>query len=484
MSIRTRLRLSYTAMLLIPIALSILVTIVIGLGYKRSIENAYNVKLHRNPYTDFMNKSAKAFKDVRDTAERNPSLFEDMDYLNELDKNLSLNSIGIIVRKDNKIIFSSKFVEKLDIYNELPRFGSYIDPKHNHTLIGDTMILMRQNDFYFNDKSPGSIFLITDTTYVKNTLMKFILTDIIAILLILLLTNGVLTYLVSKSIVKPLESLKNAAVQIKEGNLDFEVKSYSKDEIGEVCSAFEDMRHKLKESVEVKSLYEKDRKELISNISHDLKTPITAIKGYVEGIMDGVADSPEKMERYIKTIYNKANDLDRLIDELFLFSKLDLNKLPSNFENVDITSYLEDSIEELRFDLEKKNIQLNYYTLCKSPLMVVADRERLKRVIINVVDNSIKHMNKNDRQISIRLEDDGKFIKAEIHDNGSGIAESDLPHIFDRFYRADLSRNTSSGGSGLGLAIAKLIIEEHGGKIWAASEENKGTSIFFTLKKV
>ena len=181
------------------------------------------------------------------------------------------------------------------------------------------------------------------------------------------MTNGVLTYFVSRSIIRPLRALKRAAEEIKEGNLDFEIVPHSDDEIGELSTAFEEMRRKLKKSVEVQLQYEENRKELISNISHDLKTPVTAIKGYVEGIMDGVSNSPDKLDQYIRTIYNKAADMDRLIDELFLFSKLDLGKVPFQFEKVDLGQYVLDCAQELQFDMEKKGVQFALTELPKSP---------------------------------------------------------------------------------------------------------------------
>jgi signal transduction histidine kinase len=298
------------------------------------------------------------------------------------------------------------------------------------------------------------------------------------------LTNGLLTYFVSRSIVRPLKALKRAAEQIKEGNLDYVVKSSSKDEIGELFIAFEQMRGKLKHSVDLQFQYEENRKELISNISHDLKTPVTSIKGYVEGILDGVTDTPDKLDKYIKTIYAKATDMDRLIDELFLFSKLDLHNVPFHFEKIDLVRFLQDCTEELHFDMDKKGISLILDMPMDVSLQIAGDREKLKRVVLNVLENAVKYMDQPQGLISIQLAEQEDWVLVIIKDNGHGISEDALPHIFERFYRADPSRNSNSGGSGLGLAIVKQIIEGHGGEIRAASEIGIGTSIFFTLKKV
>ncbi|PEL13093.1 cell wall metabolism sensor histidine kinase WalK [Bacillus sp. AFS017336] len=298
------------------------------------------------------------------------------------------------------------------------------------------------------------------------------------------LTNGLLSYFVSRSILRPVKNLTIAAKHISEGNLEVEVKPLNKDELGQLAVSFELMRRNLKESAEIQKKYEENRKELIANISHDLKTPITSIKGYIEGIKDGVANTPEKMERYIETIYLKTLDMDHLINELFLYSKLDLKRVPFHFEEVNIYDYLVDSIEELKFDLEPINVKISFISNvdCKE-CIILMDREQFKRVMTNIIQNSLKYMDKDEKLISINLIENQEKITIRFHDNGKGISKEALPFIFDRFYRADPSRNLTTGGTGLGLAIAKRIIEEHGGEIWAESEIGEYTNIFLSLNK-
>lgn len=286
-----------------------------------------------------------------------------------------------------------------------------------------------------------------------------------------------------RSIAVPLVKLKKATKNIKEGNLDFVLEVEGNDEFSQLCQDFEEMRKRLKESTEEKILMDKENKELISNISHDLKTPITAVKGYVEGIMDGVADTPEKMEKYIRTIYNKANEMDTLINELTLYSKIDTNRIPYNFKILSVNDYFSDCAEDLSFDLEAKNVEFGYFNYVEEEVQVIADAEQITRVIHNIVNNSVKYMDKEKGKINLRIKDVGDFVQVEIEDNGKGIAAKDLPNIFERFYRTDASRNSSKGGSGIGLSIVKKIIEEHGGKIWATSRENTGTTMYFVLRK-
>ena len=306
---------------------------------------------------------------------------------------------------------------------------------------------------------------------------------LVAIFLILILTACVLIVWVYRSMITPIKKLREAAESIKEGNLDFAIESNGDDEIGELCTSFEEMRKRLKDSAEEKLNNETESRALISNIAHDLKTPITAVKGYSEGLLDGVANTPEKRDKYIRTIYNKANEMDMLINELTLYSKIDTNKIPYNFQKININNYFQDCVEDIGLDLEEKNIGLAYYNYVDEDTIIIADTEQLRRVINNIVGNSVKYMDKPNGFINIRLKDVGDFIQVEIEDNGRGIAQKDLPYIFDRFYRADASRNSATGGSGIGLSIVKKIIEDHGGKIWATSKEGTGTVMYFVIRK-
>ena len=286
-----------------------------------------------------------------------------------------------------------------------------------------------------------------------------------------------------RSIATPLVKLKKATQNITEGNLDFVLDVEGNDEFSQLCQDFEEMRRRLKESTEEKNLIEKENKELISNISHDLKTPITAVKGYVEGIMDGVADTPEKMDRYVRTIYNKTNEMDHLINELTFYSKIDTNRIPYTFSKLNVEDYFSDCAEEVGLELETKGIELVYANYVENDVVVIADGEQIRRVIHNIIGNAIKYMDKKRGIIQIRVKDVGDFIQVEIEDNGKGIGAKDLPYIFDRFYRTDISRNSSKGGSGIGLSIVKKILEDHGGKVWATSREGIGTIMYFVLRK-
>ena len=305
----------------------------------------------------------------------------------------------------------------------------------------------------------------------------------VSALVILVFTSLSVGLWIYRSIATPLVKLRKATMNIKDGNLDFVLDVEGTDEFSELCRDFEEMRRRLKESAEEKIILDKENKELISNISHDLKTPITAVKGYVEGIMDGVADTPEKMDRYVRTIYNKTNEMDHLINELTFYSKIDTNRIPYTFSKLNVEDYFSDCAEEIGLELETRGIQLCYANYVDRSVQVIADGEQIRRVIHNIIGNAIKYMDKAKGVIQIRVKDVGDFVQVEIEDNGKGIASKDLAYIFDRFYRTDVSRNSSKGGSGIGLSIVKKIMEDHGGKVWATSREGIGTIMYFVLRK-
>lgn len=315
----------------------------------------------------------------------------------------------------------------------------------------------------------------------------FLMYMIISIAIILAVTSFFMTKWIQRGVFDPINRLNLAMKKISSGNLDYALETNSEDtsEIGDLYNNYEEMRLRLKESADEKIESERQNRELVSNISHDLKTPITSVKGYVEGIMDGVADTPEKMDRYIKTIYSKANDMDRLINELTVYSGIDGGRIPYHFQPINVTDYFGDCVDDVGLDLESRNIKLDYSNLTDPSTMIVADPEQLKRVVNNIINNSVKYLDKDKKEntIEIRILDEVDAIRVEIEDNGKGVPARDLPRIFERFYRTDTSRNSSQGGSGIGLSIVKRIIEDHGGYIWATSKEGEGTCMHFVIRK-
>lgn len=485
MKFRTRLLITSLSIVLVPLLLTSVALLVVG-SHIEDAESQVGFLDRDNAsyiYTieNYSRITEEVLEEVRQQIKDAPFKLEDKDYLDKITADLRDKSSFIIVRKDDEIYYTGNSNIARRIFAALPEYGNEMPGTEAGYYYNDIKKLVKQVDFRFFDGSDGSFFVVTNMSSLLSR--KMLSRMALSFILVLVFTSFFLTQWIQKGVFTPVNQLNTAMQNIAEGNLEYMLTTEEKGEIGELYRNYEDMRLRLKESLDEKFEHEKKNRELISNISHDLKTPITAVKGYVEGIMDGVADTPEKMDKYIKTIYNKANDMDRLINELTTYSGIDNNRIPYNFHRINVAEYFGDCVEEVGLDLEPKNIQLNYEDLVEPSTQIIADPEQLKRVINNIIGNSVKYLDKEKGVIDIRILDEVDSIRVEIEDNGKGIAAKDLPNIFERFYRTDASRNSSQGGSGIGLSIVKKIIEDHGGYIWATSKENEGTCMHFVIRK-
>lgn len=488
MNLKNKLIIAFVIIIAIPIVLISAVGGVIINYQLNAIKQSYDVEsttqVLTNPMQLLNRLTRGVYNDIKLCALKTPEKFEETEFIQNLNEDVEEKQSFIVLRKNKDIIYYGNEDKGNKVVKSLPAFGNYtLEMEGGIYVGGNNQFLIKQQDFYFTDGGEGSIFVVTDVNQLLPQVKTSAFQLVYSVIIIICFTAVLLTYWIYTSILRPLNTLKVATNKIKDGDLDFSIETDLNDEIGSLCEDFEEMRVRLKELIEDRMQIEVDMKELISNISHDLKTPITAIKGYSEGILDGVADTPEKLDKYLKTIYTKANDMSSLVDELSFYSKIDCNTMPYTFANINLDRYFSDCIEELSLDLEVKNIDIGYFNYTDKDLKIIADHEQLKRVVNNIIGNSVKYIGKKKGLINVRINDADSFVKVEIEDNGKGIAKADLNNIFARFYRTDASRNSSKGGSGLGLAIAQKIIDDHGGKIWASSKEDVGTIIYFTLKK-
>ncbi|MFQ7263850.1 MAG: sensor histidine kinase [Lachnospiraceae bacterium] len=485
MKLRYRLIISFCIILFVPIIVAGIVLYGLSLLQDRANAQANGYDFIISSIQILNQSTASQYQELSRVAEDNPELLTDIDWLEGENRQLQANGAYLIVRVGDEIICNGDS-SKTDIdVDRLPDFGDNEQAEQAAVFLeGSNPALVRQVDFVLEDGTQGTLFLVNTAKSILPEVRRVLLNLVLSILLILLFTAAVLIIWTYSGIVPRIKQLVTATRKIRDGNLNFTIETRGSDEISELSDALEAMRQRLEANAQEKLDAEQEQKELISNIAHDLKTPITAIKGYAEGILDGVADTPDKQERYLRTIYNKANEMNTLINELTLYSKIDTNKIPYNFQKINVKEYFMDCAEELGLDLENQHVHLSYFNYVGDDVTIIADPEQLRRVIHNIVGNSIKYMRADHQdRISIRINDVGDFVQVEIEDNGKGIAKKDLPYIFDRFYRADASRNSAAGGSGIGLSIVKKIIEDHGGKIWATSKEDEGTVMYFVLRK-
>lgn len=411
----------------------------------------------------------------------NPEVVKDVSFQSHLQERLAGINGEVVILKDDQILFSSRNFNKIDV----AKFIEASNPKGRRASvpIGNVSYTVQSIDLNFYDGTAGNILLLASIDGSVMDLTSLLFFAGILFALSFVITNFIVSYQFSRSILRPLTHLQKAAAEISQGNLNFPIVEEGDEQIQELCRDLELMRLKLKGSIHTQLKYEDNRKLLISSISHDLKTPVTSIKGYVEGLLDGIPQTPEKKEKYLKTIYSKALQVDTMIDDLLLYAKLDMNQIPFNFERTDVVMFLEDGLLESEHELEQNRIELSFVSELKERREILLDRERMRRVIMNILDNSRKYMDKEVGLITVFLRETHSSLIIELRDNGSGIPEKDVPQIFDRFYRSDTARSEIKG-SGLGLAIAKQIVEGHEGQIWAVSHKDKGTSIMISLPRL
>ena len=490
MKLKTRLTIAFIINIITPIVLGVLVTLLIGKYQLSSIDKTYGLtnstyQSLTNPMEVYSSLTTKIYNEVEIITKESPELLQDQGYIEKVNQVLQKKQSYLVVRIANKLTYigDKEQYAKLEKIG-LPKYG--IDQYKSETgmYIGsEEPALVKQLDFVWGDATNCSAFIITDVSQGIPEVEEYIISILLAFILILTITAMSLMFWIRKGIVKPIERMRIATQNIKNGKLDFELTWDIKDEIGELCKDFEEMRKRLQANEEEIVAYDQASKELISNITHDLKTPITAIKGYAEGILDGVADTGEKQEKYIRTISNKANELNTLINELTVYSKFDRSRIPYNFQRLNVKAYFDDCAEDLFIELEAKGIVFQYINKVARDVQIIGDPEQLSRVVHNIISNSVKYMDKVEQRIQLRVKESGENILVEIEDNGKGIRGQDIPYIFDRFYRTDASRNSMTGGSGIGLSIVKKIMEEHNGKIWAKSIDKVGTTMCFIIKK-
>ncbi|KLU76273.1 sensor histidine kinase [Clostridium botulinum] len=285
--------------------------------------------------------------------------------------------------------------------------------------------------------------------------------------------SSIIIYCFSQRIIiKPLEQINSAADKISKGEVHKRVQVQSGDEIGALANSFNSMAKSLEE-------VEENRRVFISNVSHELRSPITSIKGFIGGILDGVIPK-EKENYYLSVAYEEIQRLTRLINDLLDLSSIEAGKFVLNVKEEDINEIIRLSIIKFETVIKSKKINVEVW-LDDERLSVLVDRDKIIQVITNLIDNAIKY-GKEEGNIEIRTKVKGQKVFVSVYNDGPNISKEDGKYIWDRFYKGDKSR-TLKVSTGLGLSIVRRIVTQHGGDIWFENKENKGVIFTFTLKK-
>ena len=474
MTIRRRLFWSNILMIIIPVFLSLLVTGVIlfvsfhllggdTMQRYQTQENSHRVYSQIETMADKWTAGA--------TQEQVRQDMEDFQNLRESD------TLSLLVYEDETLLHS---------------VGSAVDPslletalldEGEHTHIRDNLfirtfdagsyrLLLVNHDFFLEDDLSFQDYRLA--------MLNVILLLLALVVIIILVTNRLLTRHVFRSITTPLDTLVYGVHQIRDGNLDYRIEYGGKDEFAQVVSDFNEIAQRLLEMVNARQKDDESRRELIAGISHDLRTPLTSIKAYVEGLEKGVATNPQMEKMYLDTIKSKADDLDHIVTQLFQFSKLDVGEYPFHMEQLEMGELIRDYTARVQLEYNDKGMSIELAE-CASHLLVEVDAVQLKNVFTNLLENARKYGKQQDGVVHISCSKDGNYAKLSFADNGPGVSPETVDRMFDLFYRNDKARTNPSQGSGLGLAIAKKIVERFGGSIQARNSEEGGLCVEIKL---
>lgn len=491
MTIKKKIRLSNIMMVLIPI---IFTAVVINVCLHTSLGSFwYTLEAMYSDENSIQFAQSMIYTYQQELWENNwgqgehPDASEEIkrsDEMYHLENKLSGMGYQFMITKNEKLIYTNLSEEDMQAARSVA--GDAIDTAKTLTASRHEVSVIK-NTFYHGEKT----FCITAVhrqqtdqgvvNYLKNYILKYLYGIILFFIVLTLLVNGITSWWISGSILKPLRLLSTGTKEIREGNLDTRMEYQKKDEFGQVCRDFEEMRNFLKESVEQRLRDEKKRRALITGISHDLRTPLTSISGYLDGLMDGIADTPDKRMRYLQAIKTRTGNLVSLVDSLSEYSRLD-NGFRYHMEAADFREFVEQYLETLKPDAEQNQIEI-VFLYGKETYPVRIDREEFKRVFDNLFTNTVKYrtLEKSRVQISLERTLTGTDIELVYQDDGPGVPQESLEQIFDSFYRVDDARTQSEKGSGIGLAVVREIILGHSGSVQADNREGLAVIIHLPI---
>lgn len=442
--------------------------------------NMFAINLYESKYKNSMIGSSELADNTEQIrkllTDWNPSPKEEA--INNLATKLNRYGFSICVEIDSEVIYSNTDFPVSELINYI---GDYLETDGKvHTYVQDYMTVITQYDM--NEKM--KVYAISGEYHEfwsqKNsltTILILLLIDGIFCIVALLLISQIFTKRLIEHITNPLDALSKGAKRMKEGNFSEPVKYKGDIEFEYVCEAFNEMQEHITEANAEKESYEKMRVEMVAGISHDLRTPLTAIRGTIKGLKDGVAATPELREKFLDTAYRRTIEMDRLLERLFYFSKLETGNMPLFFEKTEWSEYLEAYVKRYELLIENESIKIKIKDV-KKGLFSNVDREQMNRILDNILENSKKYAETDKLEIIINIFEEHAYVVLEIADNGCGVSEDKLPHIFVQFFRGDESRNIREG-NGLGLYIVKYLVNAMGGLVDA--ENRSGLTIRIKL---
>jgi signal transduction histidine kinase len=306
--------------------------------------------------------------------------------------------------------------------------------------------------------------------------------DLLLAIVLLVFAGGIamiLGYFLSSTVTERIDLLKGAAEKLSRGDLQTRVPVQGRDEVSALAVSFNQMAEQLQTADQKQRELEALRSDLIAWVSHDLQTPLTSMRAILEALSDGIVDDPETVKRYLNTAQRDVRSLSALIDDLFQMAQLDAGGFPLHLTPASLNDLVSDTLESFT-ELAKQQGNRLEGQVESDVDPVFMDTQAIGRVLNNLISNALRHTPPEGR-VSVWVRRTGTRVEVTVSDTGEGIRAEDIPHIFERFYRGEKSRNRGTGGAGLGLAIARGIVRAHGGEIWVESKVGKGTQFTFHI---
>lgn len=475
MTIKKRLVISNIMMIIVPVVITALIGLAcVGMVWYAVVHGTgIGIKQNRDFYM-----ASQGISKMAESILRGPKRAKQIDDLTELSQILDKNAMSLTLEANGKNIYS---------YGESSNADIALQNAMN-VLNGEGYVSNGERELYAHQfKISGILYRIsifasyTELSYgtLKAVVVLAVIILLFGIFMSILLTNRFLTKFVFKKIEYPLDVLSEGVRQIRDGNLDHCIIYEPKDEFSPICSDFNEMAVRLKQSVDLTQQQEQSRKELLAGISHDLRSPLTSIRAYVEGLLDGVAKTPQAQKNYLETIKNKAEDIDSMVEKLFMFSKMELGEYPDHPKILRLDDEVRQLISLLGAEFAENGLQIFVENL--TPATVSADPDQLRRTLINIMENSLKYKNKEIGHLKIFLQKENNGFKLSLCDDGPGVSEESLNRLFEAFYRSDPARQNPNRGSGLGLSIAANAVKRMNGKIYAELGKDGGLDIIIWL---
>lgn len=391
-------------------------------------------------------------------------------YILDFNGNIKYNSVNNSLSATNKLQIPFRNVA-IDIDEVIQKFNESSNKTIKYTYKVDK--LKTEIFIYAKLMKNNEILILVTSIDPIDATTSVLKNQLIYVTIIALLISSIISIFISKRISKPIKNMKNCAENLAKGNYEVEFEKAGYSELDDLADTLNFTANELSKT-------DKIRKELIANVSHDLRTPLTMIKAYSEMIRDLSGDNKEKREEHLQVIIDETDRLTRLVNDMMDLSKIESGNMELMLEKTNYSKLVEDMVDRIK---NMNDSEFKIISEVQKDIFVNIDKTKIEQVLYNLITNAINHAGEN-KNITVKVTTSDKKIKTEVIDDGVGIAKEDIPHIFDRYYKCDKSYKRESKGSGLGLSIVKNVLIAHEANYGVISTLGEGSNFWFEFDRI